>query len=333
MSRADDLSRLHPRLARLRPVLPWVSLIVGVVSAAAMDRRPERAGLVTGALALSWLGLLAFTTVGRVTKKGGRGLLILRLGSRLLALAPTQLTLFFTVPFYLRAATGSPAQLGFVAGLVLLAALTLWDPLHEWVATHPLAGAALQAVTTFVGLNVLFPLLGAGNTRSLVAAAGLSMIMAPLVVIFASAKGARRRVIIPALLAALAPLVLLWPPARAVIPPAPLRLIGGGIGTHIDGMELAGASRHIDPAPSELACLSVVWAPRDLRDTLVHVWRKDGNVVDTIPLTLRGGRESGFRTWSSKQNLGANPHGEWRCRVQTVAGQLLGEHAVRLGPR
>jgi hypothetical protein len=65
-----------------------------------------------------------------------------------------------------------------------------------------------------------------------------------------------------------------------------------------------------------------------VRERLLHVWRKDGHVVDRIELEIRGGREQGFRTYSVKRNFGDQPQGEWSCAVETALGQFLGEQRV-----
>ncbi|MCB9649164.1 MAG: DUF2914 domain-containing protein [Deltaproteobacteria bacterium] len=56
-----------------------------------------------------------------------------------------------------------------------------------------------------------------------------------------------------------------------------------------------------------------------------HEWWHDGARVDVVDLDVRGGREEGFRTWSTKRNLGPRPQGRWRCRVVTAAGQVVGQ--------
>ena len=55
-------------------------------------------------------------------------------------------------------------------------------------------------------------------------------------------------------------------------------------------------------------------------------------VRDRIELSIEGGREQGFRTWSRKRNFGDDPRGRWTCAVETGLGQSLGEQAIVIEP-
>jgi hypothetical protein len=125
---------------------------------------------------------------------------------------------------------------------------------------------------------------------------------------------------------------LFIPAVRRLVPAAPMRLVEGSLGTQFEEMTLADPATELRGAPAQLVCFTSLWAPRGVRDALVHVWIKDGVEVDRIPLEIRGGRASGFRTWSVKQNLGAGPFGTWTCSVETASGQYLGERSVLLSP-
>src|SRR5207237_302356 len=70
---------------------------------------------------------------------------------------------------------------------------------------------------------------------------------------------------------------------------------------------------------------TAVYAPRSLSQAIVHVWRRDGAVVDTVELSpVQGGRQEGFRTFSHKTNFPADPAGRWSVDVMTSSGQLIG---------
>jgi hypothetical protein len=313
---------------------PWVSLAMGVASAALMDRRPERGWLVVSAIAFSWsAALVARPLLLRFEQRlGGRGAPHVRLahfGSTLAAVGPVQFVLFFTLPFYWRARAGTGAQLAFVALLGLAAAITLWDPLLGTVARRPIAGALLRAVATFAGVNALLPILGFSNRASLTAASVASSLLWGLGALVQSEPGSRRRVLVTVVPASLAlGLASALPLARRAIPAAPLRLVQAAIGTEVRDWTLLDPTRRFSGVPSKLACFSLVWAPRGVRDALVHVWTRDGVEMDRIPLNIRGGGAWGFSTWSIKHNLGANPAGTWTCSVETTSGQVLGQETA-----
>lgn len=313
---------------------PWISLAMGVASAALMDRRPERGWLVVSAIALSWAAaLVARPLLLRFEHRlGGREAPHLRLahfGSTLAAVGPVQFVLFFTLPFYWRARAGTGGHLAFVGVLGLAAALTLWDPLLGTIARRPVAGALLRAIATFAGVNALLPILGFSNRSSLTAASVASSVLWAMGALVQSEPAARRRVLVTVVPASLAlGLMSAVPLARRAIPAAPLRLVQAAIGTEVRDWTLLDPTRRFGGVPPKLACFSLVWAPRGVRDALVHVWTKDGREMDRIPLSIRGGGAWGFGTWSIKHNLGANPVGRWTCSVETTSGQMLGSESA-----
>src|SRR5262249_59582316 len=81
-----------------------------------MDRRPERAPLVAGAAAGGWLLLAALSVLESVRSKAlvARAA---RVGAALGSQSLVQLCLFFSAPFFARAAA-VPAHWGFVAVVV-----------------------------------------------------------------------------------------------------------------------------------------------------------------------------------------------------------------------
>jgi hypothetical protein len=195
------------------------------------------------------------------------------------------------------------------------------------VLGHPTLGAALQAFTTCVGLNVVLPILGVSNDQSLSLATLGTAAALPLTVWLSNTPGKR----LPATLAALlVPGALSLATVRHSIPAAPLRLARAGIGTVMHGWELQDATQRFEVPPAQLVCFTSIWAPRGLKDALYHVWTKNGRVVDRVALVVRGGDANGFRTWSVKQHLGAQPAGVWTCTVETAAGQRLGHTRVEI---
>jgi hypothetical protein len=114
---------------------------------------------------------------------------------------------------------------------------------------------------------------------------------------------------------------------RAWIPPVPLflaravvaRAVAGGepvepLGSTISAEDLRG-----------LVAFTAVYAPAGLRQPIAHVWRREGRVVSVVRLLpVHGGRREGFRTYSRKTVVPADPSGRWSVDVVTDSGQLIG---------
>jgi hypothetical protein len=328
------LSRVD--LQRWRRFLPWLSLLTGLLSGVLMNRSPERAWLVVLAALVSWLGLFVFSLAARLDPSelvGGRAAALHagRFLSRLITQSGVQLSLFFTLPFYLRAYAGIWSHALFLTMLAGVAALTLWDPIYDAVMARPIAGAALQAFATFAGLNVVLPILGMSNAEGLEIAALATTLAIPASV-WLTVQGPRRlhTFLLAVLVAMLVPASLTVGAIRSLVPAAPLQLVRADIGTTMRGLELVDPTEIFATTPPRLVCATTIGAPRGLNDELFHVWSKDGVQLDRIALSIRGSEAAGFRTWSNKQNLGAEPAGLWTCTVETGSGQSLGRVQVTI---
>jgi hypothetical protein len=78
---------------------------------------------------------------------------------------------------------------------------------------------------------------------------------------------------------------------------------------------------------------TAVYAPAGLNQAVAHVWRRNGEIVNVVPLSLvRGGRTEGFRTYSRKSDFGVDPSGEWSVDVVTASGQLIGRLRFTVTP-
>jgi hypothetical protein len=79
---------------------------------------------------------------------------------------------------------------------------------------------------------------------------------------------------------------------------------------------------------SSVVAYSSVFAPTKLTVNIVHHWQyyepRDGTwvTISTIPFAIAGGRDGGYRGYST---LEPPVPGEWRVRVETVRGQLIGQ--------
>jgi multidrug transporter EmrE-like cation transporter len=340
---APELGAPPARTARLRArfaaLLPWASLAAGIGGAIFMDRGPKRGALLAGAAVLMWLTLLALRVIAdraRVSAApaGGRRRYALRaieLSSLLATQSLVHLGLFFALPFYVQAASLDIGHGLFLGGLSLLALASLWDPLSEWLLRHPLLAPLLPASASFAALLAVLPGLGLSTQQSLWAGSGIAAAGVLATALAGAAPGQRAKTLALTSLALLLLPLSLWLGAARIVPAVPLRLVQIEIGTRREGRWVADPAERFRGAPERLVCATAIFSPVGVRDRLFHVWTRDGKPRARVELDIRGGRSAGFRTFSRIGPLGAHAEGEYRCRVETQAGQVLGARSVRVG--
>lgn len=297
-----------------------------------MDRGPRRAAFVAAVAVAAWAILVGLRIAHPRLERapGSRLARLARVSTLALAQWAVQMPLWFALPFFALACAWTPGQTVFLAVLAAGGAASLWDPLTAHLLARPVGASVLAALSSFAGLAAVLPGLGVSNAASLWLASAATGCGIVVLALAGAPTGRRVRAALVALVVAAAlPAGLLVGAAR-VIPAAPLRLASAAIGTRMSGRELADPADSIR-ATRRLACATAVWAPAGLHDQLVHVWRHEGDVVDRIPLEVRGGRTEGFRTWSIKNHLGPDPRGRWACSVETASGQVLGSASVQIG--
>jgi hypothetical protein len=242
--------------------------------------------------------------------------------------------LLFLLPIYYASTTLASRNVWLLALLAGLALLTTVDPWYRAAARRlPGLETGLFAVGLFASLAVAFPLLRVPPAWGLPLSATASLLaLAPLV---RRTAGEHGREALALLVAAAVGAGLLCGAARAWFPPVPLHVPRAMFAR--DVVQLEPVEPLVRLAASELrgqpvAAFSAVAAPAGLQEGVQHVWRKDGKVVARIPLAVRGGRPGGFRTFSRKADLGADPAGEWSLDVLTQGGQLIGQARMTLLP-
>ncbi|HEY1099469.1 MAG TPA: DUF5924 family protein, partial [Myxococcota bacterium] len=316
---------------RLLKALPFISLAFAVAGAVWMDRKPSSAWIIVAAAVVGWaLVIFAAIVVRRTTRKSvvtpvgwqaKAGALFLVFASQ----SVMQTALAFPLPFFFRATTWWPPvliHLPFIACYVVALVVSSWDPWYEALARKPLALFALQAFSAFVALLTVLPLFGLDNTQTFITSGLACAIGVPCGLMLFGPRRWRTPlsvwagVLVAALIFVGAPL----------IPPAPLSLARGAMGTGISNREPTGVAKTF-AVSSSLVCHTAIRAPLGLKDTLVHVWSRDGETVQRVPLTISGGGDNGFRTWSKLSSAKA---GRWRCRVETDRGQVVGDVRARV---
>ncbi|MEK7607936.1 MAG: DUF2914 domain-containing protein [Patescibacteria group bacterium] len=128
-----------------------------------------------------------------------------------------------------------------------------------------------------------------------------------------------------------------------LIPPIPLVLKDAGIYRSVtkisEGVYAARGEKQkwfniFSPRPTihiisgePLYALSLIFAPANLQTDIVHVWqyyddsKEKWISFNPIFLRIEGGREGGFRTYSTREDVFP---GHWRVDVRTPRGQIIG---------
>jgi hypothetical protein len=316
-----ELPRWRVLLDRL---FPWASLALSITGAVLMDHSETRGGLIAIAAAVSWLAFVLVALLHRPPRFAAppptRLARFLRFGSTFANQSLIHYSLLFSAPFYLEACAFTPAQCVFALLFALAVVIASWDPWCARVLLSPLFGSLLLAFASFVGWNAALPMVGVPHRVSVWISAVAVGLGIPLVNVVQGVVGPRRAWSM-AIGVSLPVLLLLG--GVAALPPAPLRVVQAKLGTGIVNREPVGVATRFVGAPTELICWTAIRAPRGLKDALLHVWSRDGTVLQTVPVDVRGGRRAGFRTWSRQRIAGAEP-GRYRCDVITTLGQSLG---------
>jgi len=222
--------------------------------------------------------------------------------------------LLFALPAYYASATLDSTNIVFVGVLLVLALLATFDPWYQAVV-HPRAWVqdVFFVVSTFAALALALPLIGVPPHISLRASAWTSVAALAPAMRRARHWPWRRALVVAGVLGIAAAVAVghlrLW------VPPAPLTVARAALAWSMTGLRHFGG----------VFAYTAVYAPRSLSQAIVHVWRRDGAVVDSVELSpVQGGRQEGFRTFSHKTNFPADPAGRWSVDVMTSSGQLIG---------
>lgn len=303
------------------------SFVGGCLSLLVFRRGLPRVSVIIGYLLLAWLLFVVITVIQRPEASRARRFVVT-------ATEYTVQTLFhglllFTLPAYYASATLSSINVAFVLALLVLALLATFDPWYQAVvAPRPWMRYVFLVVSTFAALALALPLIRMPAYPALLLSAWISVFALAPAIQRARGWRPRRAVGVASGLAlAATAFVGVFP---GFVPPAPLSLSRSLMTWSVDGLEPAGP---LDPRISAVALKQVgsivaytaIYAPQGVKQGVVHVWRRDGEVVGVLPVSpVEGGRREGFRTFSRKTAFPANPAGRWSVDVMTTSGQLIG---------
>jgi hypothetical protein len=239
----------------------------------------------------------------------------------------------------------SASLTGTAVFFAVLVALLVANELFKDRLTNLRFLVGLYALVCFSFFTFFLPVLtGFMNTLVFLLGAALSLAVTLRVVelVYAGVPDrSRRDVLLTGAPAAAMVLVLVGFYFLHWIPPVPLSLKFGGIYHQIskrDGVYRLGFEpgawyqfwkRSDDPfhGTGPASCFTAVFAPVALQTTILHHWqhrptgRAGFHTTDRIPMTISGGREAGYRGYTTKSKL--DP-GEWRVDVETTDGRVIG---------
>ena len=290
-------------------------------------------------LAASWLLLfIALRTISgpsnpdeRLPKKG------LRVATNYVIKNLYQQMFFFQVPLYMSSATWSLSSNNFWLPPLLLACavlLTLDVIFDNFIMRVRVLASLLYGVCLFGVLNLMLPIVfHFAHLRALVIAAATT---APAVALLSfrvrtvfSSRG------IGLVMGATFGLCAAAWYGRAWIPPAPLAMSEGAVGSGTPGSHetLPGKKMRIRKSELDhLRCGSLLTEPGGLRDRIVHVWRFRGETFARLEPSRVPTDEAGVLLLSSLTTLPPNPVGDWSCSVETDDGQLVGRMGFAILP-
>lgn len=327
-TRFDARTRLAALWARYKPLVALGSFLAGVASLLLIQRQEKVAQTLVILLPLSWLAALSEPYWMRLAERG-RWLRYSPALLRYLLQALHQESFFFTLPFFLATTTWTSTQPLFVLLLAAFSLVSMIDPLYfgRVVVSRPLLWsfhAAAGFTTVLTAAPMLWQITTATSLWLAIGAAALLSLPA-----FAAALPCGRWLRWPAALAGALLLAGTLSALRFAIPPSTLRVYDAHATQTLD-VERRSAGPSVERLGADalrdggLYVWTPIHAPRGVEERIVHQWWHEGRLIDSIPIEIRGSRESGYRTWTHKTAFPPDPRGRWEVRVVTQSDQLIG---------
>ena len=245
-----------------------------------------------------------------------------------------QQVLFFILPIYYASATLPSPNIVFVLLLGLSAAISTLDIVYDrHLSVRRGLTASFFAFNLFALINVMLPVLWSiSNVWTTRLAAVLAAVGFATLYDWSAASNWLR---LGGGVAAAILLVMLVELGRFAIPPVPLRVVNAEFGGSVDreSMRLVPVWREMDPGGSrQVYALTAIKAPLGLKDGVRHRWYKNGKLLwRSPPFDVIGGREQGYRLWTSYDFPALELGAAVRVDVETEDGQLIGRTEITVG--
>jgi len=243
-----------------------------------------------------------------------------------------QQMLFFVLPIYYASATLGSRNIAFVLLVALSATFSTLDVLYDrHLAVKRGLTAGFFAFNLFTLINVMLPILwNVGNSLATRVSAALAFLGFLSLYYPTSQSKIRRR----ALAFGIGILIFgLVESGRLFIPPAPLRLASVEFGRELDkdSLRIVSPLTELQPnQPLRLYGVASIKAPLGLTERVRHRWYENGKVIFASPFyNMVGGREEGFRLWTSFSFKTLAPGTKVRLDLETEGGQLIGRAGLK----
>jgi hypothetical protein len=313
----------------------FASLTGGVLTLFVFRRGLPNVAYIVGYLLLLWLVFAVLVELRQPLAESGRrsGRLVVTAADYTIQTLYHGL-LLFVLPAYWASTTLTSRNVVFLGLLVLLTLLATFDPWYRAIVhPRPWLGYVFFVVSIFAALNVALPLVGLPPFWALMASAFTASLAITPVVRRAGDRtwvGALRVTVALGVVA-----VALAAVGRAWIPPAPLFMARAAIlwdVLDLDNVEaLPTTLSAAEVRERGLVAYTAIYAPAGLRQSVSHVWRHRGRVIEVVSLApVLGGRREGYRTYSRKTAFPEDSEGRWSVDVVTASGQLIGRLRFRI---
>lgn len=315
-------------LERYQYPIALFGLLSGVASYWLIDRQPAlAAGIALAALAGWGLLLLEALVLSSIPdtrwSKAGTGVFQVTLQTI------HQEALFFVVTFAVLSTNWQSGHVLFTSLIIVLTAAASIDPIYHFtLARSRIALLSFHAITMFFCAFLALPIaLQIPLDEALLYSLAFTVLVTwPLMYKVALGNRISRLSQSSAILLLVAGGI--WA-GRGLLPPMSTQLNEPVVASQFDLESKAPVNPQEQFVTDEvmsngLYAYTPIRAPLGLNQGVVHEWRLDGELIDSIPMEITGGRSSGYRAWSYKENFPSNPSGNWKVTVLTPRGIVLG---------